>query len=245
MAYRTGSVAAYFMDFERRSSNVVGGTTFPFDIYCQQTDASWTAADLKWTTAPPPNSLFTSSQERKWQMVNATSPASGTWGAWEMSDSIIGAIRGSYTLGMMLYGKPTGDIGSPNESGDGWAYFAKKEYATDKAAQVVHAWTYPTPYQIVIAGNANGTHAISVILNGLGIGDSAVAVTYTLKYTQLLNPSGGIPSDPDIVIYANQAASVTALNRVMTTRSCPNTLSSWSLEVTVSCNGVTLVQSFF
>lgn len=252
MAFRTGSVSAYFVDFERRNANPNSAViaSAPFDIYCQVTDSSWQPSTVKWTNAPPLNTILTTEQIRKWKP--ATTNDKGIWGTWEMSQGIIGAMRASnHDLGILLHGEPVGTIGTESENGYGWAYFAKKEYDNSKAARVLHAWTFPTPYTIEPAAGATGKHIIHVTLNGLGIGDAPVEVHYRIKYTSPGSDPG--PSD-DLVVWKPSAtgfdtAKVDALRRYLldpTTLDCiqfdhPSSgLGTWFMEITVECNGVSL-----
>jgi hypothetical protein len=238
MAFRTGSVAAYFVDFERRNAHPNSPTVAntPFDIYCQLTGSTWTPSTVNWTTAPPFNNVLIESQERKWKPSSMSNI--GTWAMWEMGQGIIGAMRGNQTLAVMLYGKLLGQIGDGSEDGAGWAYFAKKEFDSTKAARVVHAWTYPTPYKFEYGGlNGNGNAhcgnalTVSLILNGLGIGDPGVSVTYTVTFEHDTNMSNN-------VVYSG-TQTVTALDRVLCAHT-PPTGNYHLVRATATCNGVTI-----
>jgi hypothetical protein len=133
------NLTAYYL----RSASA--GTT---TVGCHVISPAWTAATLKWSTAPsvtPGSPLATATVT--WDPDHPETSAG--WKRWNVSDA---AGPNFYSGGLFAAA-----LASTNEAASGWAYFIKQEYDATKAPRLVYAYGDPMELLSVAATPATVT----------------------------------------------------------------------------------------
>ena len=136
---------------------------------------------------------------------------------------------------------------SASEGSGGWAYFAKREYDSTLAPAASYAYELPIPIQIAFTPTSltgGGTVTVSLVVNGVGLGDSAVV---SLSHTQ--TGSTTVSSFPSSVTVTGLARSFsfhveTPLGGCLFNAGPPPFYTPYagpggSVTVFATCNGVT------
>jgi hypothetical protein len=181
--FRVGNIDAYCTGAATSGTQAVSVA-----VGCQAvSDTSWLGSSMVWTT--PANLNLNAASAEATQTINynpATlpNPAPG-WTAWSMPNSLRSALANT--------AQPFGVAwAAPNEANAGWAYFAKTEYDPLRAPCATYALEVPIPIKITFSPNSlvgGGTVVVSVIINGVGLGDSAAA-TVTITHPDTTSVSG-------------------------------------------------------
>jgi hypothetical protein len=177
-----GTVHAYFTRAAADGTTLVG---------CQPVSAAWSAASLKWSTAPTltPGDAAESVLLR----YEADDPVWGVgrWVSWRMDGPLWSGLGGGY--GTVAVG-----LASLNESASGWAYFSKKENDATKAPRYLYASGGPveaqtltfSPATVTAGGSVTGT----VTLTGYAPAGGSVVTLSVLPGLVSLPASVTVPA---------------------------------------------------
>ena len=165
--FRVGNLDAYCT-----GAATSGNAVVQMQVACQAiTDTSWLGSSMVWSTPANLNLNLDPAAARAAVIYNPAlpNPAPG-WLVWPMHDSIRGALSNvsqPYSVALT----------SASEATSGWAYFAKKEYDPLLSPCAAYAWEVPIPILISFTPTpitGGGDVTCSLIVNGVGLGDSVV-----------------------------------------------------------------------
>ena len=167
LTFRAGNLNAYC------TGALTSGTqTVQMQVGCQTlTDTSWQSGSMIWSTlvnmnlAVNPESLATIN----YNPATLPNPAPG-WISWPMVASLYTALATPQTPYSVAWT-------SSDEGAQAWAYFAKREFDGTLAPCATYAYEMPIPIQIILTPTTligGGLVSVSLVVNGVGIGDSAV-----------------------------------------------------------------------
>ena len=168
MTFRIGNVNAYCT-----GAFTSGTQSVQMQVGCQTiADTTWQGSSLVWST--PTNFNLDASAIESLTTVRydptVTPNAAPGWLAWSMPTSLrtaLGAAQALYSVAWT----------SSSEGSSGWAYFAKREFDSALAPCVTYAYELPIPIKISFTPDTlvgGGTVTVSLLVNGVGLGDSAV-----------------------------------------------------------------------
>ena len=165
--FRVGSIAAYLT-----KAYSAGSSPTLMQVACQPvSDSSWDAPTLRWSTAPAVDPSTAQSFATVQYDPSAPVPQ---WLTWPLGDAVKAALLSQTPLSVALT--------SRNESQTGWAYFAKKEYDPTKGPTACYAWCGPVVLALTLSPATvapNNATTGSIVLNGIGPGDSAMVYLWT------------------------------------------------------------------
>jgi hypothetical protein len=165
--FRVGNLAAYCT-----GAQTSGTQSVQVNVGCQAiTDTSWLGSSMVWTTPAnltlnPASAVVTKTVT--YNPATLPNPAPG-WTTWPMYASLQSALANTAQPYSVAWT-------AANETAAGWAYFAKKEYDPTLAPCALYALEAAIPIQVTITPSivvGGGTLTVSIIVNGIGIGDSA------------------------------------------------------------------------
>ncbi len=168
LTFRAGNLNAYCTGIQTSGTQSV-----QMQVICQTlADTSWQSGTMIWSTLTNQNLDPANAESLAAVSYDPTvlpNPAPG-WIAWPMSASLQNALASAQTPYAVAWT-------STSESGGGWAYFAKREFDSTLAPAATYAYEVPIPIQIAFTPSTltgGGTVTVSLIVNGVGLGDSAV-----------------------------------------------------------------------
>ncbi|MCW3094876.1 MAG: hypothetical protein JWL77_494 [Chthonomonadaceae bacterium] len=168
LTFRAGNLNAYCT-----GAQTSGTQTVQMQVICQTlTDTSWQSGTMVWSTLTNQNLNPTNAESLASIYYDPTvtpNPTPG-WTAWPMSASLQNALASPQTPYAVAWT-------SSNEAAAGWAYFAKREFDSTLSPAATYAYELPIPIQITFTPNTlagGGTLMVSRVVNGVGLGDSAV-----------------------------------------------------------------------
>ena len=227
-AWRTGGISAYF-------TGLAGSAAGSVTVGCQAiAEAGWDYSKLMWSltdhsitpSAPVLNpGSATNALTLNYDPAN---PVVG-WQTWNLESALRNALSGGLPLSVAW--------AATNETAQGWAYFAKKEYNANLAPCATWAWTLPYPLSLCIDGSgipiSGGGDVLTVPIvlkmHGVGVNDS-VPVTIT-------SPGTGSNLQPTltstIMATGLKQRYFVQCNRVAVGE-------SWTITINAICNGVTI-----
>jgi hypothetical protein len=148
---------------------------------------------MVWDTQPAPSG-FSAGAAANAQTISYSSGANPPgWVMWDLSDAIHTAVLNAQPIGVVW--------AATNESTQGWAYFAKKEYGVAYQPTLVEVWDVPVVLTLTLSPTnpaINSPVTATVSVNGIGLGNGTNNAATVAIQAITGNPT--LPNPPQLTV---------------------------------------------